>query len=173
MIGLTNKGKLILLEKILIQSGIPRRDFSLSGYSDDRVCLEYNENEWIIYMCERGNKLDVFKSGNFECVIKNFVDRLVETEEETKAIVGKYFIELERVSIRRNSKTTGTFKINEKLAIPPRVAARKKQDTVMFRTPSSKQRHKEKSIDETNSRYVEKNKSYKSGRTDRRRKASY
>lgn len=100
---MTKKEKLALLETVLIQSGISRRDFSLNECSDDRVCIEYNNDGWTIYMCERGHKLDVFECKDFKIAIRNFVNRLTETKKISNSIVKKYFEELS--NYRENQKT--------------------------------------------------------------------
>lgn len=40
------------LEKL----GVPRRVYSLSGWSDERLCLEKRDEVWDVFFVERGQK---------------------------------------------------------------------------------------------------------------------
>ena len=104
---MTKKEKLALLDTVLIQSGVSRRNFSLGECSDDRVCLEYNKQVWTIYMCERGHKLDTYESEDLENAVSNFVSRLVESQKKSDSITKKYFKELSKHNKKENNAPEG------------------------------------------------------------------
>lgn len=66
--------------------GIPSVYYSLNGYSEDAICIEYNNNSWIVYNGERGNKYNINKYKNIQDACDNLILRLSESEEERKQI---------------------------------------------------------------------------------------
>lgn len=46
------------LKKALFEMGVPSSYFNLdgTGRTDERFCLEFIDNEWRVYFCERGIK---------------------------------------------------------------------------------------------------------------------
>ena len=59
------------LKKELVQAGVPDYMYNLKGIgrTDERLCLEKNENGWMVYYMERGIKTTnkIFESENDAC----------------------------------------------------------------------------------------------------------
>ena len=79
-----------ILKQALSKFGVPQRDYSLKGYSEDRICLDYNQEQWHVYMAERGHKRDIYQNRDADSAVMNFIDRLVDDETETKSIYDYY-----------------------------------------------------------------------------------
>lgn len=48
-----------LLSEVLEEYGVCKIDYCIGGFHDDRVCLEKDENNWIVYIGERGGKQNI------------------------------------------------------------------------------------------------------------------
>lgn len=79
-----------ILKQALSKFGVPQRDYSLKGYSEDRICLDYNQEQWHVYMAERGHKRDIYQNRDADSAVMNFIDRLADDETETKEIYDYY-----------------------------------------------------------------------------------
>jgi hypothetical protein len=70
-----NKGK---LKRILISNNIPDYYYNLDeeGETDQRVCLEKDGNEWLVYYSERGKRFYLESFDNEEKACKEVLKRL-------------------------------------------------------------------------------------------------
>lgn len=84
------------LKDTLEHVGIPSVYYSLNGYSEDAVCIEYNDNIWMVYNGERGNKYNINKYKNIKEACDNLILRLSEGEEEQKQIQNVFENKLKR-----------------------------------------------------------------------------
>lgn len=97
------------LKQALSKFGIPQRDYSLKGYSEDRICLDYNQEQWHVYMAERGHKRDIYQNRDADSAVMNFIDRLADDETETKDIYDYY-----KSLIKANEKPWTSFVKNKR-----------------------------------------------------------
>lgn len=51
------RAKLFALEDVLLASNVSPEVFSLRGYRDDCVCLEWAEDKWLVYIGKNGERL--------------------------------------------------------------------------------------------------------------------
>lgn len=91
---LTNEDSLLAgLEFVLKKNDIDRSIYSLHGYGEDKVCLEKENDAWIVYIGERGLKHDLkrFQSSNslesllYACY--SLIDEVSETDEEKSRLL--------------------------------------------------------------------------------------
>lgn len=73
---------LSLLRTVLDSFDIPKVYYSLNGYREDAVCIEYDadKHSWIIYNGERGEKYNIEYFSDIEEVCKEMICRLSKTE---------------------------------------------------------------------------------------------
>lgn len=71
-----------ILKKVLNRAGINPEYYSLKGYSEEAMCLEYRDGCWLVYNGERGNKYDMKKYGNIYDACLNLILRLSDSDEE-------------------------------------------------------------------------------------------
>lgn len=104
--------KLFALEDVLLASNVSPEVFSLRGYKDDCVCLEWAEDKWLVYIGKNGERLflsaheDILSAGEslIELLIPN--DRLrrkmvVRLHKQTKRMTTwakkRYYARLARL----------------------------------------------------------------------------
>lgn len=100
----TKQLQFAILNNVLIQSGIARRDFSLKGYSEDRVCLDYENGLWHVYVAERGRKYDLYSNKNFSLAAQNLIAKVASTPRQAKMMMYRYTVECKaQASLSRNT----------------------------------------------------------------------
>ncbi len=83
---LSNTIYLRTLKWALDYNGIPSIYYNLDGYSEEAVCIEQNDNYWMVYNGERGNKYNVRKYKNVQDACLDLILRISESEEEERKI---------------------------------------------------------------------------------------
>lgn len=73
---------LLYLKEVLNFFGIPSVYYSINGYSEDAVCIEYKENNWIVYSGERGKKYNTRYFKDIIQACNEVICRLSESEKD-------------------------------------------------------------------------------------------
>ncbi len=101
------------LKEVLDSIGIPSVYYSFNGYSEDAVCIEYNNNCWMVYNGERGNKYNINKYDNIQDASFNMILRLSESDKEREHIQNIFENRLKRYKypIQRTLNDTGSLEV--------------------------------------------------------------
>lgn len=82
ILNLEDKDYLIILKSTFKTEGIPSVYYSIDGYSEDAICIERDDNYWIVYNGERGNKYNIKNYDNVIFACYNMIYRLSESRAE-------------------------------------------------------------------------------------------
>lgn len=78
----TEKGKLNKLGEVLAKR-VPPQDYSLEGYFEDNICLEYADEIWLVYYANRSRKDNLKTFKDLDDAAKCIIERLLWTEGES------------------------------------------------------------------------------------------
>lgn len=87
---MNTRTRLDILDKTLINAGIAKRDYSLKGYSEDRVCLNYEKGVWHVYVAERGQKCGLYSNRNFKMAVRNLIEKVASTPDQAENMMDYY-----------------------------------------------------------------------------------
>lgn len=71
-----------LLARILKENGVADWEYSLDGYTDDRMCMERDERGWIVYFAERGMECRCEHFDSQKAAARELAARLGREEEQ-------------------------------------------------------------------------------------------
>lgn len=74
----------------ILYAGIAKRDYSLKGYSEDRICLNYEKGAWHVYVAERGQKCGLYSTRNFKLAEKNLIGKVASTPDQAENMMNYY-----------------------------------------------------------------------------------
>ena len=83
-----------VLKEVLDNEGIPRQYYSLEGYSEEAICMEKNNKNYIVYNGERGNKYDVSKYSNISKALLKLISEVTETYAQEEKVVEAFINKL-------------------------------------------------------------------------------
>lgn len=108
---INNASYLKELKSTFDYTGVPSVYYSLEGYSEDAICIEHNDDNWIVYNGERGNRYNIKKYRNIQDACYNLILRLSESEEEYRQMRNVFAQKIKRYRhiVRQNQK----IKMNE------------------------------------------------------------
>lgn len=109
------------LKEILQEAGISNLLYSVGGYSDDAVCIQKQNDEWVVYYGIRLDKKQI-KTYPLTCVhsaILDFLGRLIPEEifmevrkkyfEKVFAVYNECYLEKSKSFVRRKIKKASHF----------------------------------------------------------------
>ena len=76
--GNTTSNNLDLLEKELVNLGVPKNYYSLGREKNERTCIIEEDGVWLVYFFERGSREDLHKFTNFSKMKKYVIDELTK-----------------------------------------------------------------------------------------------
>ncbi len=76
---------LIALEKVLSKR-YSKEVYSIGGYQEAAVCMQYNENHWVIYNGERGNRYDEISCDTVLMACLEFIRKLTHKVEDISSM---------------------------------------------------------------------------------------
>ena len=79
-----------VLKDVLKLAEIPLGYYSINSYSEDAVCIEYLDGDWIVYNGERENKYNISKFNNVVNACRELISRLSDTEKEKQYIISLF-----------------------------------------------------------------------------------
>lgn len=65
-------------------------EYSLNGYSEDTLCMEMSDGEWLMYRGSRGRKLDARKFGDLLTARMAYIAEISQSESSTIAMREKF-----------------------------------------------------------------------------------
>lgn len=84
-----------ILKHVLDEEGIPRQYYSLEGYAEEAICMEKSDDNYIVYVGERGNKDDISNHLNISKALLKFISEVTESyaqeEKVTEAFIDKLY----------------------------------------------------------------------------------
>lgn len=78
-----------LLARILKENGVADWEYSLDGFTDDRMCMEQDETGWIVYFAERGMECRCEHFDSQKDAARELVTRLGREEEQRARMLGQ------------------------------------------------------------------------------------
>lgn len=66
---------------ILDNHGISKTDYSVNGFSDDKVCLEKKRSSWLVYNGDRGRKFALNEYPSIYRACSRMICKLADSEE--------------------------------------------------------------------------------------------
>lgn len=97
---MNTRTRLDILDKTLVNAGIAKRDYSLKGYSEDRVCLNYEKGAWHVYVAERGQKCGLYSNRNFKMAVKNLIEKVASTPDQAENMMDYYLTQCKAGAIQ-------------------------------------------------------------------------
>lgn len=67
--------------KEVLENNIPKQYYSIRAYSEEAICIEKQDSEWIVYCGERGNKYDIKSFSIIKEACFDLISRVSENEE--------------------------------------------------------------------------------------------
>lgn len=81
-----SRHELYELKEFMMSMDIPYNYYSIGEYLDEAVCIEFIDNEWIVYEGERGKKYNLKSYLSFSQVCDDFFSRISETEQQEQLL---------------------------------------------------------------------------------------
>jgi len=74
------------LKEVLVSEGIPTNWYLLEnhGIKEDKICIETEGSQWIVYYSERGKKYDVSSFGDESSACEEMLRRLRAKKNKSK-----------------------------------------------------------------------------------------
>lgn len=85
------------LESVL-KKRYPSNSFNLSGYQEDSVCLQYENNSWIIYNGERGNRYNEIKCDTILKACLELIRKMTHRIEDISIMENELLLLLTKVA---------------------------------------------------------------------------
>lgn len=83
-----------VLKEVFDNEGIPGRYYSLEGYTEEAVCMEKSNKNYIVYTGERGKKHGVSKHQNISKALLNVISEVTESYEQEERVVEAFINKL-------------------------------------------------------------------------------
>ncbi len=75
-----------ILRNVLNENGITNNLYSFNGYSEGKVCLEKDKDEWLVYIGERGSKNRIMRFTSQILAAYEIIDLLSDNTELQRRI---------------------------------------------------------------------------------------
>lgn len=86
MVGkIEDKSYLYALASVL-ERHFPDSDYSLNGYQESSVCIQFEDDAWMIYIGERGNHYEEIKCNTPLQACVEFLHRMTHTKDEVSLL---------------------------------------------------------------------------------------
>lgn len=82
---MATKGYLDALE-IVISRRYPKRMYNIGGYQEESICLQSNENGWLVYNGERGNRYAEIKCDTVLKACLEFIRKFTHRAEDISSM---------------------------------------------------------------------------------------
>lgn len=86
-----------LLKRILVKANISFTNYSLSGYSDDAVCLEKIDGDWICYIGSRSCKNNIQKFSDVKWACVCVIDAVSDSYESEAFLIEEFLREFDQM----------------------------------------------------------------------------
>lgn len=83
-----------LLKQVFDEEGISGQYYSLEGYAEEVVCMEKNNNSYIVYIGEKGNKGDVSNHPNISKALLKLISEVTESYAQEEKVVEAFINKL-------------------------------------------------------------------------------
>lgn len=83
-----------VLKEVFDDEGIPRQYYSLEGYAEEAVCMEKNNDNYIVYIGEKGQKDDISNYSNISKALLRLISEVTESYEQEERVVEAFINEL-------------------------------------------------------------------------------
>lgn len=93
-----------LLKVVLKRCNIPTEYYNIGGYAEEAICIEKENNEWLLYLGERGSKKFQKKNQDIYLICIDAISELAssdEQEEKMKFLFVKMITAESRAAKRR------------------------------------------------------------------------
>lgn len=74
------------------------KEYCIGGYQEEAICLQYENNGWIVYNGERGNRYDEVKCDTILKACIEFIRKATQRVEDISAMENELLISLSRVA---------------------------------------------------------------------------
>lgn len=90
--------KLFALEDVLFASNVSPEVFSLRGYRDDCVCLEWAEDKWLVYIGKNGERLFLSAHEDIPSAGESLIELLIPSDRLRRKMVVRLHKQTKRMT---------------------------------------------------------------------------
>lgn len=83
-----------VLKEVFDDEGIPRQYYSLEGYAEEAVCMEKNNDNYIVYIGEKGQKDDISNYSNISKALLRLISEVTESYAQEEKVVEAFINKL-------------------------------------------------------------------------------